>query len=195
MMDRIEAREHLEMVDRILERAESPRTFRPYAPALIAIGVAAALLTGGAQLGLDGHGYAAVRAGSVVMLLGYAYLIWGSFAARRSAERVSASEARWGKTCAAVWLAVFIAAFAQPHLFTNWAGAAIWSLGAAIQMLLIGFFGDRRALAGGLILALSMPAANWAPKPGYVLAAGFILGYVIPGILKLFDRDECDAGG
>lgn len=129
------------------------------------------------------------------MLIGYAYLIWGGIGARRNAERVSAAETRWGKTCAAVWLAVFIAAFAQPHLFGSWAGAAIWSLGASIQMLLIGFFGDRRALVGGLIIAASMPAANWSPQPGYVLAGGFLLGYVVPGVLKLFDRDECDERG
>lgn len=189
-MDTREAREHLEMVDRILSRTDSPHTFRPYAPAFIIIGIAAALITAGMQLGLDGHGYAVTQAGGGTMILGYAYLIWAGVAARRNAERLSMSDVRWGRTCAAVWLAVFVAAFAQPHVFVNWAAAAIWSLGAAIQMLLIGFFGDRRALAGGIILALSMPAANWSPQPGYVLAGGFILGYVLPGIAKLFDRDE-----
>ena len=194
-MDAREAREHLEMVDRILERAEQPRMFRPFAPVYIVIGVAAAALMAGAQLDLDGHGYGVSTAGAVLMLLGYAYLAWTMFAAHRGAERVSESDVRWGRTCGAVWLAVFIAAFAQPHLFAGWGGAAIWSLGGAIQMLLIGFFGDRRALAGGILLAISMPAANWSPAPGYVLAGGFLLGYVVPSIFKLFDRDECSIRG
>ena len=66
-------------------------------------------------------------------------------------------------------------------------GAAVWSLGATIMMLFAGFDGDRRALAGGLILLASVLVANYAfpHAAGYVLAAGFILGYAIPGMLFL----------
>ena len=194
-MNANEAREHLEMVDRILTQAERPRAFRPYGAVLVVVGLAAALLQGGAQLGTDGHGWAIVYAGAALMLVGYAYLVWSGIAARRNAERIPLSEARIGKASSAVWLAVFIACFAQPHIFANWASAGIWNLGGAVQMLTLGFFGDRRSLIGGLLLAASLPAANAVSKPGYVLAAGFVAGYVIPGVLKMLDRGECDVCG
>lgn len=194
-MDAREAREHLEMVDRILSQAEPPKNYRPWTWVFIIIGVAAALIEAGNQLTLDGHGYAVTIAGGVLMLCGYVFMGWVSYSARRNAERISQSEARIGKACSAVWLAVVIAFFAQPHIWTSWASGAIWNLGGAIQMLMFGFFGDRRALAGGLVLAFSIVAANYVAAPGYALAAGFILGYVVPGVLTLMEKGESEARG
>ncbi len=194
-MDAKEAREHLEMVDRILSEAEVPR-WRPYSRLLIAMGVSAAIIEAGMQIGADGHGYAVDQAGSVLMVLSYAYLIWIGVSARRKAERMAASEARFGKACWAVWMAVFIAAFAQPLIFSNWAAGAIWNLGGAIQMLMIGGFGNRWAVVGGLILAASIPVANYIPAaPGFVLAGGFVLGYVVPAIVNLLDGEDHDIRG
>jgi hypothetical protein len=102
-------------------------------------------------------------------------------------DRVSTVERRMGVTMGAVWFTVIVAAFAQPHVFAGWGGAAVWSMGAAIMMLMSGFNGDRRGLAGGLILLASVLAANYVfpHTPGYALAAGFILGYAVPGVLFL----------
>jgi len=188
-MDAREARDHLEMVDRILTQAQEGRPVRPYAWPFIILGTAAAMLLAGQQLAVDGHGVVLIWAGGILMVGGYASLIAARITLNRNSGRVSVAEARRGEASSAVWTAVFIAAFAQPFIFTHWASGAIWNLGGAIQMLIFGFGGDRRALAGGLILAASMPAANWSPQPGYVLAGGFILGYVVPGILRLLDRD------
>ena len=74
-MDANEVREHLEMVDRILAKADTPRAFRPYAPVLIVIGIAAAMLQAGAQLAADGRGWDVVYAGAALMLAGYALQI------------------------------------------------------------------------------------------------------------------------
>lgn len=194
-MDAREAREHLEMVDRILSRAEPPKNYRPWTLVLIIVGLAAALIQGGSQAALDGHGSAITIAGAALMVCGYIYMIWVGYSARRNAGRISASEARIGKACSAVWLAVFIAFFAQPHIWTNWAAGAIWNLGGAIQMLMFGFFGDRLAFAGGVVLALSIVAANYVAAPGYALAGGFLLGYVVPGVLGLLEKDESEARG
>jgi hypothetical protein len=194
-MDAREAREHLEMVDRILSRAEPPKNYRPWSWAFIIVGLAAALIEAGAQLSRDGHGPLVAEAGAALMIAGYVYMIWAGYSSRRNAERVPASEARIGKACSAVWLAVFIAFWAQPHIFGMWASGAIWNLGGAIQMLMFGFFGDRKSLIGGLLLAISIPAANYVAQPGYVLAAGFLLGYVIPGVLGVFDKSEYDVRG
>jgi hypothetical protein len=189
-MDAREAREHLEMVDRILTRVEPPKNYRPWSWALIVIGLAAALIETGAQMNLDGYGPLAIEAGAALMVGGYIYMVWVSFSSRRNAERMPAGEARVGKACSAVWLAVIIAFWAQPHIFGQWAAGAVWNLGGAIQMLMFGFFGDRKSLIGGLLLAFSIPAANYAPEPGYVLAGGFLLGYVIPGVLAVLEKNE-----
>jgi hypothetical protein len=194
-MDPNEAREHLEMVDRILSHAEPPRDSRPWSWFLVVVGTGAALLDAGAQFGADRHGWAMSVAGATVMVAAYAYMIALTIAARRTAVRVSAAQARIGRASSAVWLAVFIAAFAQPHIFGEWAAGAIWSLGATIQMLMWGFFGDRRALAGGLILGASMIAANYVAKPGYALAAGFVFGYIVPALLMALDECEPSTRG
>lgn len=58
-------------------------------------------------------------------------------------------------------------------------------------MLLIGFAGDRRATVAGLLILVSMIAANYLTSiEGYVLAAGFIVGYAIPGVLYMLDKDD-----
>jgi hypothetical protein len=194
-VDTNEAREHLEMVDRILSRAEPAKNYRPWTWAIIIVGIAAALIQAGGQAAVNGHGYAVEIAGAVLMGCGYIYMAWVSYGARRNVERMSTSEARIGKACSAVWVAVVIAFFAQPHIWSMWAAGAIWNLGGAIQMLMFGFFGDRRALIGGLLLAISIVAANYVSAPGYALAAGFVLGYVVPGVLTVIDKDESASSG
>src|SRR5579872_6409883 len=189
-MDAREAREQLEMVDRILSRAEPPKGHRPWTWALVVLGIAAALLEVGSQVSRDGHGNAVIEAGAGLMAAGYLYMIWVAVVSKRNAGRLPAGEARIGKASAAVWTAIFIAFWAQPHIFSDWALGAIWNVGGAIQMLMFGYFGDRRAFIAGLLIALSIPAANWSPQPGYVLAGGFIVGYVVPGILMALDKDE-----
>ncbi len=190
-MDAREARENLEMVDRILAQAEPVKHFRPYARLLVIIGVAAAVLECGIQLSMSGRGNAVVYAGIALMAAGYVYLIWTQAVLRRASARISNAEARQSRSIGAVWLAVFIAAFAQPHIFANWGASAIWNLGACIQMLMFGFSGDRRSLAGGIALGASIVGANYAINwAGYILAAGFLAGYVVPGILKLIDTRE-----
>lgn len=188
-MDANEAREHLEMVDRILTRADSEPV--RYVPGLIIVwGIAAALMCLGSQLAVSHIGgrtgewlsFAALLAG-MVYSVATSVVLWRS----DTFDRVSTIEKRMGRTIGAVWFTVVVAAFSQPHVFAGWGGAAVWSMGAAIMMLMSGFSGDKRGLAGGLILLASVLAANYvfAQTPGYALAAGFILGYAIPGVLFL----------
>ena len=186
-MDAREAREHIEMVDRILSRVEGePVRFIP--GLIIAWGVAAAAIDAGQQLAFQHIGGrfglwvagAALAAGIV-----YSVAVFISILVNHNYERVSITEMRMGRVFGAVWFTVLVAAFAQPYVFAGWGGAAVWSMGAAIMMLIAGFSGDRRGLAGGLILLASVLAANYAlpQTPGYVLAAGFALGYAVPGLL------------
>jgi hypothetical protein len=126
---------------------------------------------------------------NIALLAGILYSVFVAVAIvrNRGSERVSRTEVRLGRMMGAVWCTVFVAAFAQPHVFAGWGGAAVWSMAAAITMLIIGFSGDRRGVIGGVILLASILAANYLlpQTPGYALAAGFILGYAIPGFLFL----------
>ncbi len=189
-MDAWEAREHLEMVDRILVNAgEQPVRMIP--GMLIVWGIAAAVIDAGQQLYVQ-HigGHAGALAADIALLMGFLFSVGVSVSLFRNHryERISIVEQRMARTMGAVWFTVIVAAFAQPHVFAGWSGAAIWTMGAAIMMLMAGFNGDRRGLIGGLVLLASVLIANYATPyaPGYVLAGGFILGYAVPGVLYLF---------
>ena len=188
-MDSREAREHLEMVDEILRQGERSRSWscKELGISLCAIGAGAALINLAEQLGSPGTPDARlVIAGFVFLLVGIAYMIVSLALSRRNAERLSLADIRTGRVMSAVWVSVFVAAFCQPHLLPGWSASAIWSLGGAISLLVSGFFGDRRALAGGLALLVSMLVANYVPAiTGYALAAGFAVGYVLVGISYL----------
>ena len=195
-MDAREARDHLEMVDRILVNAgREPVQLIP--GLLIVWGLAAAVIDAGQQLYVQ-HvgGDAGALAADIALLLGILYSIGTCVSLMRNHrfERVSLVEQRMGRTMGAVWFTVVVAAFAQPHVFAGWGGAAVWTMGGAIMMLMAGFNGDRRGLAGGLIMLASVLVANYATPqtPGYTLAGGFILGYAIPGVLYLFAAPVCE---
>ena len=188
-MDSREAREHLEMVDEILRQGERSRSWscKELGVSLCAIGAGAALINLAQQLGSLGTADARLTiAGGVFLLAGVAYMIASLALSRRNAQRLSLADIRTGRVMSAVWLSVFVAAFCQPHLLPGWSASAIWSLGGAISLLANGFFGDRRALGGGLALLASMVVANYIPAiTGYALAAGFAVGYVLVGISYL----------
>jgi|GEM_PF-1293436 len=196
-MDAREAREHLDMVDRILSHAEAePVRFVP--GLIIAWGLAAAAIDAGQQLYFSHaggkHGLWLAE-GALVAAIVYSVAVTLSIIRNCRYERVSHTEVRMGRVMGAVWFTVLVAAFAQPHVFAGWGGAAVWSMGAAIMMLMSGFSGDRRGLAGGLILLASVLAANYIvpQSPGYALAAGFILGYAVPGFLFLAHEPHGEA--
>lgn len=196
-MNANEAREHLEMVDRILAKAD--REPIQLVPGLIIVwGIAAALIDAGQQMYVSHTGgKLGIWVSDAALLLGIVYSVVISVALMRNHayDRVSLLEKRMGRTMGAVWFTVIIAAFAQPHVFAGWGGAAVWSMGSAIMMLTAGFNGDRRGLIGGLVLLASVLVANYlTPQmPGYALAAGFILGYAIPGVLFLVQGPCGDA--
>lgn len=195
-MEQQEARAHLEMVDRILATARTTKNAQPSGHLMIAFGFAAATINVGLQFMLDGRGPALLDAGTALMVLAWIYSSWKIYQSRRAAVRMSTSEARMGKVIAAVWICVFVASFSQPHVFANWGASAIWTLGAAIQMLVIGFFGDRRAAYSSAVLLASLVAANsFAGLSGYMLAAGFLFGYLLPGIVYLSSGEGCESCG
>ena len=193
-MDRSEAQEQLAMVDRILGRAER-RPFRPTGAILITWGLAAAIMDAcgqaAASTGVRGYDYA----GEIALLVALVVSIVVSASMMRNADRMPEHERRMGRVLAAVWIVIVVAAFAQPYVFGAWAGAGVWTLGAAITMLISGFTGDRRAVAGGVILLASLLVGNYLTPhaPGYALAVGMLLGYAVPGFLFVTQGAPGDA--
>ncbi|HZT12770.1 MAG TPA: hypothetical protein VFA29_08200 [Candidatus Baltobacteraceae bacterium] len=196
-MEASEAREHLEMVDAIIRAGESPGwASRQLGVTLVLFGLGAGLLDLAHQIGNGALPMFLFYGGIAALAAGLAYLAWWLLVARGRAERISMAQVRAGRVMGAVWWSVTIAAFCQPHLFSSWSAAAIWSLGAAIAQLVNGFFGDRRGLAGGAILLASMLVANYAPAvTGYALAAGFFFGYAGVGLLYLAGPGAADDCG
>lgn len=187
-MDAREARDHLQMVDDILKHAEDAGwACREMGVTLIGFGIGAALLNLAYQgsVGTGGAGPSwMIATGAAFLFASLVYMgIWMALE-HRAAERVSLRAVQSGRVMGAVWGSVFVAAICQPHVFNGWSASAIWSLGGAISMLVNGFLGDRRALAGGLLLLVSLLVANYVPAiTGYALAAGFLAGYVAVGAL------------
>jgi len=183
-MDRSEAREHLAMVDRILGQAEN-RPFRPMAGLLIVWGIAAALMDAGEQAYVLHHTALYVYAGEIALILAMLISVVIAGAAVRNADCLQPSERRLGRAIGAVWICVVCAALSQPHVFAGWSAAGIWSLGAAMTLLISAFSGDRTSLVGGILLLASLIVANFLTPhiPGYTLAAGMFLGYAVPGVV------------
>jgi hypothetical protein len=178
------------MVDQILRQAEGGGSWAcpEMGVNLVGFGLGAGLLNLAYQFSSGTHGapLALVVAGAALLVASLVYMVVWTATARRAAERVSLRAVHAGRVMGAVWCSVTVAAFCQPHIFNQWSASAIWTLGGAISMLVNGFLGERRALAGGLILLASLVVANYVPAiSGYALAAGFLFGYVAVGVMYL----------
>lgn len=181
-MDVTEAREHLELADAILRRV--PRLARPSGELLIIWGIVAALLDILVTMFVQHRVAQSVLWVNPILLI--AAIAYTSFRAR--AEAISGNRAwvdiQLGRLFGAVFIVGILASFGGAALFTTLGSEALWSILFGGILLYVGFCGDRMALAGGGILALSVPAAVVAGvNGGYVLAAGFLLGYAGLGIL------------
>lgn len=184
-MDSSEAREHLEMVDRILSQAEGASSGLNPAPLLITWGLAGAILDI-----VDPLVFAGGLSPQLLWISGLALLagVAVSIDHRRrlgKSARVSVFERQIGLVFYAAWIPAAVVDVAGGHLFPGWGPAAIWSVAIAVPLLFMGFQGHRYSLAGGLILLASIVAANFAPPAavGYVLGAGMLLGLAGTGIL------------
>jgi hypothetical protein len=93
-----------------------------------------------------------------------------------------------------LWLTLglaFVVDIAAFRIFPGLASAAIWSVAEAIVLLFIGMHGNRRAQLAGVIVVVSLVAANFVASnlAPYVLAAGMLGGYAGFGLSELAARD------
>jgi hypothetical protein len=189
-MDAAQAREHIEMVDRIL--AESQQRLCCGGEYFVVWGIVSAFITLLFQL-VDQR---AISVGAlwsipIVLLAGVGFSIVRGRSTRPVLARSSLLQREFFNV---LWLTLglaFVVDAAAFRIFPGIASAAIWSVAAAIVLFYIGMHGNRRAQIAGVLVLVSLVAANFvAPSiAGYVLAAGMLAGYSGFGLSELLARD------
>jgi hypothetical protein len=192
-MDRIDAaqaREHIEMVDRIL--AESQQRLCCGGEYFVVWGIVSAFITLLFQL-IDQRAIpvGALWSVPIVLLAGTVFSIVRGRSTRPVLARSSLLQREFFNV---LWLTLglaFVVDAAAFRIFPGIASAAIWSVAAAIVLFYIGMHGNRRAQIAGVLVLVSLVAANFvAPSiAGYVLAAGMLAGYSGFGLSELLARD------
>ncbi len=184
-----QARDHIEMVDRILTRSE--RSLRVGGEFFLAWGLFSAAVTLTSQLVLDRR----IPANSLWALpvLLAAAIVFSVIRGRQLGKHCEGLSLIQREFFAVLWISLGIAMFTDIvgyRIFTTWASSAIWTVAAAVVLFFIAAHGNRRALACGIVLLGSLAAANFMPAfTGYALAAGMLFGYAGFGLISLIARD------
>lgn len=189
-IDTSEARDHIEMVDRIL--AESHQRLCTGGEYFVVWGLGSAFVT--ILFALTDGGLLPPRTLWSVPLALAACLIFSIVRGRFTRQAVARSSLVQREFFNVLWLTIglaFIVDLAVFRIFAGLASAAIWSVAEAIVLLYIGMHGNRRAQIAGVVVIVSLIAANFVDSAfaGYVLGAGMLLGYAGFGASELLTRD------
>ena len=188
-MDASEAREHLEMVEKII--AASSTKLEAGGEFFVAWGLAGAAADVLDTLVWNGRlGQPYMWLAGAFLMAALAFTIVRSRAARKCGTRMSLLQREYLNM---LWLAMALA-FLTNLLGFNLLGffgmMAIWNVFEAVVVLFIGLHGNRRAMIGGLILIASIACANFIPAyNGFILAAGVLFGYAGFGVADLLARE------
>lgn len=189
-IDATQARDHIEMVDRILAEVQ-PRLCTG-GEFFVVWGLVSAYLT--VVFHLANRGLipaAALWSVPVVIVAAALYSVVRGRGLRGRLARTSLVQREFFNV---LWLTIglaFIVNVAVYRIFAGLASAAIWSVAEAIVLLYIGMHGNRRAQIAGLLVVVSLVVANFIDPDiaGYVLAAGMLAGYAGFGVSELLARD------
>lgn len=185
-----QAREHIEMVDRIL--AQSDQSLCAGAEYFVVWGLYSGVSVSVWQLVANGVLPAtALWIQAALLIAAIAFSVVRGRATSAAPERRSIVQREYFNV---LWLSIglaFIANVAAFRVFSGWAQAAIWSYAEAIVLFFIALHGNRRAMLGGIAVVVSLIAANFVPTDvrGFVLAAGLVTGYTGFGIAELLARE------
>jgi hypothetical protein len=185
-----QARDHIEMVDRIL--AETQQRLCTGGEYFVVWGVYEAIVTVLVQLVTNQRlSRSALWADAVFLLAAIAFTVIRGRASSGEAARFPLIQREFLNV---LWLTIalgFIADATGFNLFAGWGAAAIWCVVDGIILFYIGIHGNRRAQIAGVVVVASMVIANFlAPAvAGYVMAAGMLLGYAGFGATELLVRD------
>lgn len=185
-LDPEEVQDHLAMVDRILLQAD--RQVRLLPQPFIAFGIAGGIIDLVAQwVYVNGATPSLFWIAVVSWFIAIAVAISSSRRLKSSKVRLTVLDGQMYALFNVIWIVTLITALgAQPHILTGWAGAAIWSFAYAIAMIFAGTQGNRLTFAGGIVLAVSIVAANFFyPVAGYIFAAGMWIGMAGAGVALL----------
>lgn len=192
-MERIgasQARDHIEMVERIL--AESQQRLCAGGEYFVVWGIGSAYVTALFQI-VDDRLVGAAALWSVPAAL-VACALFSIFRARATRAALARSSLLQREFFNVLWLTMglaFVSNVAVYRIFSGLASAAIWSVAEAIVLLYIGMHGNRRAQVAGVLVVVSLIAANFSSAliAGYVLAAGMLAGYAGFGAVELLARE------
>ncbi len=186
MIEDSEAREHLAMVDRIVERTST--RLNVGAEYFVVWGIASATMSLMYQLIADRNlpaNFIWIAWGAAFAAV--AFSIWRGRSSRKA--RPSFLEREFLtvlKVAMTVTFAIFFIELFGANIFGPLGLAAVWSFGASIVVLYVAMHGNRRALVGGIALLLSLAAANiWPGFAGYALSAGMLVGYAGFGVVEM----------
>lgn len=187
-MGALEAQDHLQMVDRILSRAEEPACLNggPF----IIWGVVGAAMDLAVQVVFLQKGPPSLF-WLPAILVACAIVFMVFFAARMAKRgRRGVLDRHIGNVFVIAWIVALIVMLLGAHIFTEWAQGAVWSLMFGSAMLFCGLLTRSRiSFTGGAAVILSIIAANFAyPYAGYILAAGFLIGMSGAGVALTLAR-------
>jgi len=190
-LDESQARDHIEMVDRIL--AESHQRLCSGGEFFLVWGIGSAAVT--AIFTLVNTGVLPGQAAWWTAVVLAACVIFSVLRGKQTRRLLARSSLVQREFFNVLWITLgsaFIVDAAAFRIFAGLASAAIWSVAEAIVLLYIGMHGNRRAQIAGVAVIASLIAANFlaAPLAGYVLAAGMLLGYGGFGASELLANDE-----
>ena len=185
-----EARDHVEMIDRIL--AESHQRLCSGGEYFVAWGLVSAYITVLFHL-VDLGRFAAGALWSIPVVIALA-AIFSIVRGRLNRAALARSSLVQREFFNVLWLTVgmaFVVDVAVFRIFPGLAGAAIWSVAEAIVLLYIGMHGNRRAQIAGVLVVVSLIAANFVSPSlaAYVLAGGMLVGYCGFGASELLAGD------
>ncbi|HEY5094106.1 MAG TPA: hypothetical protein VII69_03210 [Candidatus Eremiobacteraceae bacterium] len=188
-METSEAREHLEIVDRVLSQAD--QTVFVGGDIFLVWGIASGSLDVVFQLGAESRiGVAWYAAVALAFALAIVYTIIRVRGLSSHSKRMSRAQYEYLNVLWLVFGITAVASSAAFNIFSGWSAAALWTIAAAIVTAYIAIHGNRRAAVGAVILIASLVAASFMPHvPGYVLAAGMLVGYSGFGLATMLARD------
>lgn len=189
-MNASQARDHIEMVDRIL--AQSDQSLCAGAEYFVVWGLYSGVSVSIWQLVSNGVlAPTALWIQLALLVAAIAFSVVRGRATSAARERRSIVQREFFNV---LWLSIglaFIANVAAFRVFSGWGQAAIWSYAEAIVLFFIALHGNRRAMLAGIAVVASLIAANFIHRDimGYVLAAGLVAGYAGFGIAELLTQE------
>ena len=189
-MEASEAREHLELVERII--AASSNRLSVGGEFFVCWGLIGALIDAmvtAVETHLVPHGV--LWAYPVLIVAGCAFSAVRSIHYARCNGRMSFLQREYLNV---LWLTIslaLVATFTMFNIFNSFvAEASLWSFAETIVLFYIGMHGNRRAQIGGIVEFASLVTANFMiPYAGWILAAGVLLGYAGFGAAELLARE------